>query len=77
MGKLLRSRSTVASYLAEYIESWRPASVSNWVDDTTYARVVAAAENDTSGRLKPIFEACGGEVPYEVIRCVLAHQRST
>jgi ATP-dependent DNA helicase RecQ len=77
MAKLLRSRSTVAGYLAEYIESWRPASVSNWVDDATYARVVAAAENDTSGRLKPIFEACGGEVPYEVIRCVLAHQRST
>jgi ATP-dependent DNA helicase RecQ len=75
MGRLLRSRSTVTGYLAEYIEAWRPVSIANWVDDATYARVTAAAEKDTSGRLKPIFEACGGEIPYDAIRLVLSHVR--
>ena len=76
MTALLRSRSTVAGYLAEYIEQQRPASIAHWVDEATYRRVSAALATDASGRLKPIYEACGGEVSYDAIRLVVAHLRS-
>jgi ATP-dependent DNA helicase RecQ len=73
MASLVRSRSTVLGYLAEYVEQRRPASIAHWVDEATYRRVAAAA--DAGGRLKPIFEACGGEIPYDSIRLVVAHLR--
>jgi hypothetical protein len=51
----------------------RPASIAPWVNDATYSRVAAAARQSDGNRLKPIFEALGGEVPYNEIRLVLSH----
>ncbi len=68
-----RAVSTTAGYLAEFLMERKPADVRAWVDDATYQRVVAAMSED--GRLAPIFEKLGGNVPYETIRIVIAHQR--
>lgn len=66
--------STVSQYLAEYIEAKRPWNIDSWVDDHRYERVARAARQLGAARLKPIFDHLKGEVPYEVIRIVVAHQ---
>jgi len=68
-----RAPSTVAGYLNDYVRRERPASIAAWVNDAAYARVAAAARQSDSGRLKPIFEALGGEISYNEIRLVLSH----
>lgn len=68
-----RAPSTVAGYLNDYVRRERPASIAPWVNDATYSRVAAAARQSDGNRLKPIFEALGGEVPYNEIRLVLSH----
>jgi hypothetical protein len=68
-----RARSTVAQYLEDYVAERKPADVSAWVDDITYARVRAAAERAPGAFLKPVFEALGGAVSYEDIRVVMKH----
>jgi ATP-dependent DNA helicase RecQ len=67
------ARSTVMDYLARFISSERPASIRAWVDDETYQRVVEAARQVGTDRLKPIFIALGEKVGYDLIRLVLAH----
>ncbi len=69
-----RTRSTVVGYLAEFLADEKPTSISNWVDDATYQRVVEAREETGPGPIKPVYEHLGQEVPYEVIRLVLAHR---
>jgi ATP-dependent DNA helicase RecQ len=68
-----RGRSTVMDYLCEFIRETRPASVEKWVSQEVYDRVVAAARQVGTQRLKPIFIALGEKVPYDDIRVVLAH----
>ena len=68
-----KAESTVAKYLAEWIGRERPASVSAWVDDQTYRRVVPLLEEMGVSRLAPIFEALGGVVAYEDLHVVRAH----
>jgi ATP-dependent DNA helicase RecQ len=67
-----RTTGTVANYLAEHIERARPASLEPWVDDALRARVDAAIDAVGTERLRPIFEALNEEVPYWVIRLVVA-----
>jgi hypothetical protein len=43
------------------------------VDTETYQKVLNAASGMEGYSAKPIFEALGEEVPYGVIRLVLAH----
>ena len=76
MTSLGRARSTTMQYLARYIETERPKSVRDWIDDETYAKVEAAAGQFGSKRLKPIFELLDEKVPYDVIRIVTAHLRA-
>ena len=71
-----RSPQTVVSYLTEYIQKQRPTDVSAWIDDEMYQRVVDATKTSTDERLRPIFDALDGEVPYEYIHIVVAHQRA-
>jgi ATP-dependent DNA helicase RecQ len=73
MHQLNRSRSTVMDYLREYILAEKPATIAPWVADDTYQRVMAAARQVGTERLKPIFLALGEQVPYDDIRLVLAH----
>ena len=76
MTSLGRARSTTMQYLARYVETARPESVRDWVDDEAYAQVAEAAGQFGSKRLKPIFELLDGKVPYDVIRIVTAHLRA-
>jgi ATP-dependent DNA helicase RecQ len=68
-----RSRGTVFEYLCDFIRQERPASVSAWVADAVYQRVLAAARQHGVERLKPIFLALGEQVSYEEIRVVVTH----
>ena len=68
-----RTRTTVAGYLEDYVAERKPASVSAWIDEATYARVRSAAERSQGTFLKPVFEALEGSVSYEEIRVVMKH----
>jgi ATP-dependent DNA helicase RecQ len=68
-----RAVSTVVSYLEQFVRAEKPRSVTAWVPEDVYQRVVAAARHFGTGALKPIFVALGEQVPYEQIRVVLAH----
>jgi ATP-dependent DNA helicase RecQ len=75
--KMNRALSTVHGYLDQYIRQQNITDPDRWVDAaTTQAVEAAAAASDDSGRLRPIFEALEGAVPYETIRIVLACQRN-
>jgi ATP-dependent DNA helicase RecQ len=67
------SRGTVFGYLEEHVRAERPRTLRPWVDDDTYYRVVEAARQVGTDRLKPIFLLLGEKVPYDAIRLVLAH----
>ncbi|MFO0830294.1 MAG: DNA helicase RecQ [Phycisphaerales bacterium] len=73
--QLGRTPATVCDYLCRWIVETSPVSVSAWVDDATYARVLAAHEKLGGERLRPIWEELGGGVGYDEIRIVLAHAR--
>lgn len=65
-----RARSTVTSYLSEYLRHEQVQDPSPWVEDDLVKRIeLAIAEVGLVG-LKPIFDHLGGEVPYEPIRIV-------
>ena len=68
-----RAQSTTGQYLEEFVLAEKPASIAAWVDDSLYSRIVAALGEEQ--RLKPVFEKLNGEVPYEILRIVSAHQR--
>jgi ATP-dependent DNA helicase RecQ len=72
-----RARSTVEGYLADFARVERPESIRAWVDERTERRILDALEHvgDTGGRLRPIYEHLGGEVPYLAIRVTLAFHR--
>jgi hypothetical protein len=71
-----RALSTTWQYLGEFIAERRPKSIDAWVAPAVYQRVVDAAADAETPRLKPLFESLGGEVPYEEIRLVLAHLKA-
>jgi ATP-dependent DNA helicase RecQ len=71
-----RARSTVSEYLAEVIASQGISDPTAWLDEDRFARIRAAAKEHGGERLKPIFEALGGEVPYDEIRIGLACLRN-
>ena len=71
-----RGRSTVCDYLYQFIREERPANIAPWVANDVYQRVVAAARQVGTDRLKPIFLALGEQVSYDDIRLVLAHLAS-
>ena len=68
-----RARGTTVEYLGQYIAEQRPERIDAWVDEPTYRRVAAATATSGDGRLKPIFDQLGGEVPYDMIRLVVTH----
>ena len=67
-----RATSTVGGYLMDYVRVRKITDVSAWVDDATRDRVLANRHHVTEGRIKPLFDALGGEVSYEQIRVTLA-----
>jgi hypothetical protein len=71
-----RAPGTAAQYLAEFIDTERPESVSAWVSPDLYGRIKKASDNAGIERLKPVFEELGGEVSYDDIRIVVGHLRA-
>lgn len=63
--------STVGTYLYEWLSEKPGRDISAWVDQETVERIRGAANASEDGRLKPIFDALGGSVPYEHIRLAL------
>jgi RecQ family ATP-dependent DNA helicase len=71
-----RAPGTIAEYLGDYLQDERPNDISAWVPEERYGRIRAAAHEAGIDRLKPIFEALNGEVPYDDIRIVVGHMRA-
>lgn len=72
-GEVGLAMSTIEGYLAGWVQEEPPASISPWVDDETYARICETCDKvEHEGRLRPIFEGLGSEVPYIQIRIALA-----
>lgn len=69
--KMGRARSTVMGYLAEYIRHDKITDPSPWVSAENLTLIESALHVSDDGRLKPIFEALEGKVPYEDIRLVV------
>lgn len=67
------ARSTVMSYVNDFILRERPEHITRWVPDDLYQQVAQAARQVGSDRLKPIFLALGEKVSYDVIRLVVSH----
>ncbi|MGL6076086.1 MAG: RecQ family ATP-dependent DNA helicase [Fimbriiglobus sp.] len=68
------SRSTAVGYLVEYIQLEKPKDISRWVRNEDYLEIAAAADSVGRDKLKPIFDALDGQIPYDNIRLVLIHQ---
>jgi ATP-dependent DNA helicase RecQ len=68
-----RARSTVCSYLEDFVGETKPKSVDAWVDPAIYRRIEAAAKQTGGVFLRPVFEALNGEVSYDDIRIVMKH----
>jgi ATP-dependent DNA helicase RecQ len=68
-----RAESTVWGYLEELVAIDPSCDISHWVDEATYERVRSAAPLMEGASAKPVFEALNEEVPYGVIRLVIAH----
>jgi ATP-dependent DNA helicase RecQ len=71
------ARSTVADYLAQFIQTegreGRPVRLDPWVAPEVYNRIVAAARQVGTDRLKPIYLLLGEQVSYDDIRLVVTH----
>jgi ATP-dependent DNA helicase RecQ len=65
-----RAASTVNGYLVEFLRHEKRTDPAPWVDAATTERIAAAVEVVGLERLKPIFEALGGSVPYDQLRIV-------
>lgn len=76
MHQIKVARSTAGDYLVQFIEAERPADVSDWVSDEIYQEVSAASQEVGAEKLKPIFDALNGQVSYDDIRVVVAHQNA-
>lgn len=72
MARLDRARSTVCSYLNEYLRHEHVMDPSPWIDAELARRIEAAVEEVGPGPLRPIFEKLGGEISYDDIRIVAA-----
>jgi ATP-dependent DNA helicase RecQ len=71
-----RSHGTIVDYLCDFIRDAQPASLAAWVPEEVYHQVMHAVRHVGTERLKPIFLTLGEQVPYDVIRIVLAHMQS-
>lgn len=70
-----RSRKRTSLYLTKYLAARGRSTPEPWLDDDTFARIRAAAQNGIEW-LKPIFESLGGTVDYDLIRIGVACLRN-
>lgn len=65
---LQHAESTAVQYLVEYIEREKITTPQPWVDQPTFQRVAAVAEQTGLERLKTIYDHLQGEIDYHQIR---------
>ena len=63
-----RAVSTVENDLAEFLLAHPEVDATPWMEADTLPRVLPLLEASEDGRLKPVFEALGGEISYGQIR---------
>jgi ATP-dependent DNA helicase RecQ len=68
-----RARGTICDYLTDYIREERPITITAWVPETLYQRIVMVARRVGTERLKPIYIELGEQVSYDDIRLVVTH----
>lgn len=66
------SQATILTYLEDYIEHEGITDPSRWVPPDLFARIASAAETTGYQRLKPLFEALNGTVPYDQLHPAVA-----
>jgi ATP-dependent DNA helicase RecQ len=71
-----RRRSTISTYLDEYIREEGVLDVSPWVIPAVFERVREATTQIGLDRLKPLFDELNGRVSYEMIRITVACLRN-
>jgi ATP-dependent DNA helicase RecQ len=71
-----RARSTVTEYLAELIASQGISDPTIWLDPVRFQQIRAKAQQHGVDRLKPLFEAFGGDVSYDELRIAVACLRN-
>ncbi|MBK8266836.1 MAG: DNA helicase RecQ [Planctomycetes bacterium] len=74
--ELHRAPGTVEGYLSDFIEREKPSTIGAWVSDADYCKIKAISAELGTARLKPIFEALNGSVPYPIIRLTTAHMNA-
>ncbi len=78
MTLMQRARTTVASYLVDFIVRERPPTIHAWVTPSDYTRVTEAIEAvGPTTALRPIFEKLEGTPGYDVIKLVVAHRMAS
>lgn len=68
-----RARATVMDYLCNFLRAEPQTSVDPWVSKEIYQLVANAATKVGIEKLRPIFDALGGQIPYDEIKIVVAH----
>ena len=77
MATTSRARSTVCEYLAEFLAEEGHLTPEPWVPSGTFERIArAAATLETIDRLKPLYDALEGTVPYDEIRLAIVCLRN-
>lgn len=69
--QLARAESTTGGYLIDYLQARHITDASPWVSDDIFEKVAAVQVAAADGKLRPVFEALGGEVGYNEIKIVL------
>lgn len=74
--RVARSRGTVMEYLQEWIQTREPEEWSSYVQRLlsadTYRQVLAEFQSLGTERLRPVYEALSGTVPYDALRVARA-----
>jgi hypothetical protein len=70
--RLSRAVSTTYQYLEAYIRHRKLADAHPWIPRTELEEVFTVAQHAGTERLKPIYEALHGRIPYERIRIAVA-----
>jgi ATP-dependent DNA helicase RecQ len=72
-----RAHGTVVEYLCEFIRNETVADVSPWIAPDVYEKISATIDHfGELARLKPIYDALEGAVPYDEIRIVATHRET-
>lgn len=74
--QLSRAESTTANYLIDYLQTRKVTDASPWVSEEVFKKIAAVQDAAADGKLRPVFEALGGEIGYNEIKIALTVLRN-